>query len=89
MNRRNFLYASVATAASMSARSYGGILGANDRVGLGIIGLGRHTRNFIDAIVAGAQVNAPLKAGLEASLPVQMALHSYWPRKTVSQAQLL
>jgi len=41
MNRRNFLYASAATAASMSARSYGRIPGANDRVGLGIIGLGR------------------------------------------------
>jgi hypothetical protein len=33
MNRRNFLYSTAATAASMSARSYGRILGANDRVG--------------------------------------------------------
>jgi predicted dehydrogenase len=48
-----------------------------------------HTRNFLDAIVSGAKVNAPLKAGLEASLPVQMALRSYWSQKTVSQAQLM
>jgi predicted dehydrogenase len=48
-----------------------------------------HTGNFIDAIVSGAKVNAPLKAGLEASLPVQMALSSYWSQKTVSQARLM
>jgi predicted dehydrogenase len=48
-----------------------------------------HARNFIDAIVSGAKVNAPLKAGLEASLPVQMALSSYWSQKTVPQAQLM
>jgi predicted dehydrogenase len=47
-----------------------------------------HTRNFLEAIVSGAQINAPLKAGIEASLPVQMALKSYWSHKTVSQSQL-
>jgi predicted dehydrogenase len=47
-----------------------------------------HTRNFIDAIVSGTPVNAPLKAGIEASLPIQMAL-SYWTHKTVSQTQLV
>jgi predicted dehydrogenase len=47
-----------------------------------------HTRNFIDAIVAGQPANAPLSAGLQASLPVQMALRSYWSHKTVSQEQL-
>jgi predicted dehydrogenase len=47
-----------------------------------------HTRNFLDAIVSGAQINAPLQAGIEASLPVQMALKSYWSQKTVSQSQL-
>jgi hypothetical protein len=131
MNRRGFLYAGAATAAAMSARSYGRILGANDRVGIGVIGLGRrgtivggafledkrarivavcdiydanqgpaaevsatenlekaHTRNFIDAIVSAQPANAPLNAGLQASLPVQMALRSYWSHKTVSQAQL-
>src|ERR1700678_4493131 len=42
MNRRRFLYGSAAaSAAAMSARSYGRILGANDRVGVGVIGLGR------------------------------------------------
>jgi predicted dehydrogenase len=47
-----------------------------------------HTKNFLDAIVSGAQINAPLKAGTEASLPVQMALKSYWSQKTISQSQL-
>jgi predicted dehydrogenase len=41
MNRRDFLYTGTATATAMSARSYARILGANDRVGLGVIGLGR------------------------------------------------
>ena len=49
MNRRDFLYAGAATAAAMSARSYGRILGANDRVGIGVIGLGRR-----GTIVGGA-----------------------------------
>jgi predicted dehydrogenase len=49
MNRRGFLYAGAATAAAMSARSYGRILGANDRVGIGVIGLGRR-----GTIVGGA-----------------------------------
>jgi predicted dehydrogenase len=48
-----------------------------------------HTRNFIDAIVSGTPANAPLKAGIEASLPVQMALRSYWSHKTVSRTQLV
>jgi hypothetical protein len=41
MNRRTFLYAGAATAAAMSARSYGRIAGANDRVGIAVVGLGR------------------------------------------------
>jgi hypothetical protein len=48
-----------------------------------------HTRNFIDAILSGTPVNAPLKTGIEASLPVQMALRSYWSHKTASKAQLV
>lgn len=40
-----------------------------------------HTANFIDAIVKGGKVNAPLAAGLAASVPVQMALESYWSHK--------
>jgi predicted dehydrogenase len=47
-----------------------------------------HTKNFLDAIVSAETLNAPLKAGLEASLPVQMALRSYWSRKTVTHAEL-
>src|ERR1700678_1066156 len=37
MNRRTFLYAG----AAMSARSYGRIAGANDRVVIAVVGLGR------------------------------------------------
>lgn len=45
MNRRNFIQTSGAiTAMAMTARSYGEILGANDKVGLGIIGVGRRGR---------------------------------------------
>jgi hypothetical protein len=47
-----------------------------------------HTRNFLDAVVLGAKINAPLEAGIRASLPIQMALKSYWLHKTVSQSQL-
>ena len=42
MNRRTFLATTAAaSAASFTARSYAAILGANDRVNLGVIGLGR------------------------------------------------
>ena len=33
-----------------------------------------HTRNFLDAALGTKPLNAPLKAGIDASLPVQMAL---------------
>ena len=48
-----------------------------------------HTANFIDAIVKGDKVNAPLAAGLEASVPVMMALQSYWSRKLVAREELV
>ncbi len=41
MNRREFVYSGTAATAVLSARSYARILGANGRVGLGVIGLGR------------------------------------------------
>jgi predicted dehydrogenase len=47
-----------------------------------------HTGNFIDAIVKGDKVNAPLNAGLAASLPVMMALQSYWSH-TISTPERL
>jgi predicted dehydrogenase len=40
-----------------------------------------HTGNFIDAIVKGDKINAPIDAGIEASVPVMMALDSYWSQK--------
>jgi len=47
-----------------------------------------HTKNFLDAIITGSTVNAPLQAGIAASLPVQMALRSYWTHKIVSESEL-
>ncbi len=47
-----------------------------------------HTRNFVDAIVKGVPVSAPLSAGLDATLPVQMCLEAYRSRKTVTPADL-
>jgi hypothetical protein len=44
-----------------------------------------HAGNFIDAIVKGDKVNAPLSAGLEASIPVMMALDSYWSHKICTE----
>jgi predicted dehydrogenase len=49
MNRRDFLLSSASFGAAMTARSYARVLGANDRVQLGIIGLGRR-----GTIVSGA-----------------------------------
>lgn len=43
-----------------------------------------HARNFLDAILHGARVNAPLDAGIDASRPVQMALRAYWSCQTIT-----
>ncbi len=48
-----------------------------------------HTRNFLDAVVSGAKLNAPIQAGIDASVPVQMALNSYWQHKTISREELV
>lgn len=47
-----------------------------------------HTRNFLDAIIIGTPVSAPLSAGLDATLPVQMCLKSYWSHKTATPEDL-
>jgi predicted dehydrogenase len=47
-----------------------------------------HTRNFLDAVLGIKPGNAPLKAGIEASLPVQMALRSYWQHKIIMGSDL-
>ena len=47
-----------------------------------------HTRNFLDAIITGTPVSAPLSAGLDATLPVQMCLASYWSHKTVNPNEI-
>jgi predicted dehydrogenase len=40
-----------------------------------------HAGNFIDAIVKGAKLNAPIEAGIQASVPVMMCLQSYWSKQ--------
>lgn len=47
-----------------------------------------HTKNFLDAIVDGTPVSAPLSAGLEATLPVQMCLASYWTQKACAPSDV-
>ena len=47
-----------------------------------------HAKSFLDAVILGNPVNAPLQAGIEASRPVQLALKSYWTRKTISESDL-
>lgn len=47
-----------------------------------------HAGNFIDAIVKGDKLNAPLEAGLEASVPVMMCLQSYWSKKISTPEEL-
>lgn len=47
-----------------------------------------HAGNFVDAIVNGAKVNAPLKAGIEASVPVMMCLQSYWSKEISTPEKL-
>lgn len=47
-----------------------------------------HTGNFLDAIVSGAKVNAPLEAGIAASVPVMLALDSYWKQRISTPAGL-
>ncbi len=48
-----------------------------------------HTGNFVDAILNGSKVNAPLAAGLAASVPVMMALQSYWSHELCKEAELV
>lgn len=47
-----------------------------------------HPKNFLDAIITGSPVSAPITAGIDASRPVAMALQSYWAHATVSVADL-
>jgi predicted dehydrogenase len=43
-----------------------------------------HTKNFLDAITQGEPLNAPLEAGIAASVPVLMAVKSYWSKTAVT-----
>lgn len=47
-----------------------------------------HTKNFLDAVVLGTKLNAPIQAGIDASVPVQMALSSYWSHKMATREEL-
>jgi predicted dehydrogenase len=48
-----------------------------------------HTGNFIDAIVKGEKTNASLAAGIAASVPVMMALDSYWSNRICKASELV
>ncbi len=39
-----------------------------------------HTKNFLDAVVDGKAPNAPLEAGIQASVPVLLSVKSYWSK---------
>jgi predicted dehydrogenase len=47
-----------------------------------------HAGNFIDAIMKTARINASLEDGLAASVPVMMALQSYWTNKICTAEEL-
>ncbi len=47
-----------------------------------------HAGNFVDAIVKGAKLNAPIEAGIEASIPVMMCLQSYWSKQISTRETL-
>lgn len=47
-----------------------------------------HTANFIDAVLGGKPVSASLQSGIEACLPVQMALKAYWNNRIVKREEL-
>ena len=47
LNRRGFLRGTGLTAAALSARSYGRVLGANQRLGIGIIGCGNMANHHL------------------------------------------
>lgn len=67
-NRRTFLRQSLATGAvglgvaRMTASSYARVLGANDRINLGLIGCGGRGRGILSMMVAPANGNATLVA---------------------------
>jgi predicted dehydrogenase len=43
-----------------------------------------HTRNFLDAVTRGSKPNAPLDAGIAASVPVLLAVKSYWSQSVAT-----
>jgi predicted dehydrogenase len=47
-----------------------------------------HVISFADAILTGSKQSAPIAAGVEATVPVEMALRSYWDKKTISRTDL-
>jgi predicted dehydrogenase len=47
-----------------------------------------HVKSFADAVLTGSKQSAPIQAGIEATIPVEMALKSYWDKKTITRADL-
>src|SRR6516164_5269575 len=74
-NRRDFLKISAATVAAMAARPLSGWQGANDRVRMGVIGMGTRAARVFDSLtrnqdcqfIMGCEVNAQKQATFQAS----------------------
>ncbi|MEO6923716.1 MAG: hypothetical protein ABI142_07825, partial [Bryocella sp.] len=47
-----------------------------------------HMKAFVDSVLHGVKPTAPISAGVEATVPVEMALASYWDNKTISRNEL-
>jgi predicted dehydrogenase len=47
-----------------------------------------HTENFTNAVLTGRPISANLASGIQACLPVQMALKSYWSKRFVTIDEL-
>jgi len=57
MKRRDFIIGTTASALTLSASSYGQILGANDRLGIAVVGAGRRGRWVLNKMLATNRVN--------------------------------
>ena len=58
LNRRQLLRKAALGAAALSASSYNRVLGANERIGLGLIGCGNRGRSVLTAFVRNDSVQA-------------------------------
>lgn len=97
-SRRNFIKTSAATAFAMTAASYGRIVGANDRLRIGLIGCGDRGRNaHMPGIHAHVQamnfevvaVSDPWRIAREQAAAKALEWYGKQPRQFVSHNDLL